>query len=64
MFTPPAGLMNETASWADLFSVMPDVGGWLVVGSGLALVRGAVELGVIARGNARRKAEGVMAYSK
>ncbi len=45
-----AGLLGETGGWADLFSVMPDVGGWLVAGSALALVRGAVELGVLVRG--------------
>jgi CubicO group peptidase (beta-lactamase class C family) len=54
LFAPSliANAFGETASWADLFSVMPDVGGWLVVGSALALVRGAVELGVLVRGKA------------
>ncbi len=38
-------LLGETGGWADLFSVMPDVGRWLVLGCALALVRGAGELG-------------------
>ncbi len=51
---------SSGAGWADFFSVLPDLGGWLLVGSSLALIRGVMELGVVTRrAPARRLAAGV-----
>jgi CubicO group peptidase (beta-lactamase class C family) len=51
LFAPTliASALGETGGWVDFFSVLPDLCGWMLVGSCLALLRGLIGLAILVR---------------